>query len=214
MLKVLTTGETTKNMRKHLDNKNFTIEWSDFAKERHVRGKGFSFSTLTNEQVLELVRDNWDKAIPGTGEKDLSRKILVPVNSDSFFTSTVLLNENLPLSSMVTKRRPEEDSYVQNFITPEQARSNNVGPEAANFVKIVCYSSDALQENNERSTDCDWEIVAIVASPIENEPMTPLAMARNMLDKEGGTKSEYTAKEFAEAIYYWSQRVRIMDERC
>jgi hypothetical protein len=194
-----------------MKNKDFTIGWSDFAKERNVRGKGFSFSTLTNDQVLELVRENWDKAIPGTGEKDLSRKILIPVDSDSFFTSTAILRDDMPLAAMVTKRRPEEDSYVQNFITPNQAYMNDIKPEEANFVKIVCYSAEALDENNERSTDCDWEIIAIVGSTVENEPMTPLAMARNMLDKEGGTKSEYTAEEFAEAVYYWSQRVRIME---
>ena len=42
--------------------------------------------------------------------------------------------------------------------------------------------------------------------------MPPVTMARNMLEKEGGTKSVYTAEEFAEAIYYWSQRIRIKEQ--
>jgi len=29
------------------------------------------------------------------------------------------------------------------------------------------------------------------------------------LEKKGGTKSVYTAMEFAEAVYYWSQRIKI-----
>ena len=185
-------------------NKNFTIGWSDFALDRHVPKKGFSFSTLKNEQILKLVIDNWDKAIPGTGEKDLTRKILVPIPADEFFTSTTLLNESLPVSAIVTKRRSDEDPYIQNY-TP----AVGCEPEPANFVKIVCYSAAALAENDERSTDCDWEIIAIVASPVENEPMPPLTMARNMLEKKGGTKSDYTAEEFAESIYYWSLRIRI-----
>lgn len=219
--------------------KNFTIGWSDFALKRHVPKSGFSFSTLTNEQILKLVHDNWDRAIPGTGEKDLTRKILVPIPADEFYTSTILLTENCntcewlknverctypdlnvcswkPSSSIhaavsVIKRRPEEDLFIQNYITPKQAEMDGLKPEPANFVKIVCYSAEALSENDERSTDCEWEIISIVASPIENEPMPPLTMARNMLEKKGGTKSEYTAKEFAEAIYYWSQRIRIME---
>lgn len=195
-----------------------TIGWSDFALERHNRKaaieEGFSYSCLTDEQILNLVRDNLDKAIPGTGEKDLTRKILVPVPAKDedgplFYTSIVLLKEAIPVSAMVTKRRPEEDPFIQNYITPKQAMSLGLKSEPANFVKIVCYSAEALAENNERSGDCDWEIIAIVASPVENEPMPPLTMARNMLEKEGGTKSVYTADEFAEAIYYWSQRIKI-----
>jgi hypothetical protein len=183
-----------------------TIGWSDFALDRHVPRSGFSFSVLTNEEVLRLVLENWDKAIPGTGEKDLTRKVLVPIPAitGTFFTSTTLINKALPVSAIVTKRRPEEDSYIQNY-TP----ALGCKPEPANFVKIVCYSAAALAENDERSTECDWEIVAIIASPVENEPMHPLVMARNMLEKKGGTKSVYTAMEFAEAVYYWSQRIKI-----
>jgi len=55
------------------------------------------------------------------------------------------------------------------------------------------YHKDALLENGgERTTNCDWEVVAILASAIPNEPM-PLTMARNFLQKPGGTKSVYTA---------------------
>ena len=93
-----------------------TIGWSDFALDRHVPRSGFSFSVLTNEEVLRLVLENWDKAIPGTGEKDLTRKVLVPIPAitGTFFTSTTLINKALPVSAIVTKRRPEEDSYIQN----------------------------------------------------------------------------------------------------
>jgi hypothetical protein len=33
-----------------------------------------------------------------------------------------------------------------------------------------------------------------------------MAMARNFLVLPGGTKAEYTAAQFAEAIIYWSTR--------
>jgi hypothetical protein len=36
--------------------------------------------------------------------------------------------------------------------------------------------------------------------------MDPLTMARNMLAKPGGTPCDYTAEQFAEAVWYWSRR--------
>ena len=77
----------------------------------------------------------------------------------------------------------------------------------------MLYSAAALTENEgKRSGDFDWEIVAIIASPVETEPMNPLTMARNFLEKPGGTFCEYTAREFAEAVYYWSCRAGLEPE--
>jgi hypothetical protein len=42
--------------------------------------------------------------------------------------------------------------------------------------------------------------------------MNPLTMARNFLEKPGGTFCEYTAREFAEAVYYWSRRAGLEPE--
>jgi len=114
---------------------------------------------------------------------------------------------NEPVFAHVVRRQMNEDPFVRNV-----ARSlSTTAIIPAKYVKVVCYSADALLENDgERSTDCDWEIVALLASDVENEPMNPLAMARNMLEKPGGTKGTYTAQEFAEAVYYWSQRVQIV----
>lgn len=56
----------------------------------------------------------------------------------------------------------------------------------------------------------EWELISINARPtVEEVPMHPLAMARNFLDKAGGTPASYTSKEFAEAIWYWSQRTMV-----
>jgi hypothetical protein len=42
--------------------------------------------------------------------------------------------------------------------------------------------------------------------------MHPLAMARNQLEKPGGTKGEYTAQQYAEAIWFHSQKgIRIRE---
>jgi hypothetical protein len=40
---------------------------------------------------------------------------------------------------------------------------------------------------------------------LENEPMHPMTMARNMLEKSGGTKAEYTGQQFAVALWFWRE---------
>ena len=88
----------------------------------------------------------------------------------------------------------------------------SAGAEAkqpAKHVKIVLYRKDVLEEGNERTTGADWEVVSINAELDENVPMHPLTMARNFLVKKGGTKGNYYAQEFAEAVWYWSQHCMV-----
>lgn len=182
-----------------------TIGWSDFALKNSVKSKGCSYTKLLPKEVVALVENSWDNQEPGDGETDCSRKILVSVPPEGFFLPPrANLVEGMPIQAEVVKRQAHEDPYVQIFVTPEDAAKFGYTEQPAKSVKIVLYSAEALTENNEkRSTDCQWEIVAILCSENEGEtePMAPLTMARNFLEKEGGTKSVYTAQEFAEAIY-------------
>lgn len=181
-----------------------SLSWSNFAKNRHKEGTGFAFSSLPAEGVVQLVKANWHKAVPGHGETDLSRKVVVPLDQPDFFRhTTVPLRDDMVLTARPVRRQAHEDLYVE-------VRCSDVRPNVAKFVKVVCYSAEALLENNgERSSDSDWEIVAILASDVDDEPMHPLTMARNFLEMPGGTKSVYTAEEFAKAIYYWANRVKV-----
>ena len=36
-------------------------------------------------------------------------------------------------------------------------------------------------------------------------PMGPTTMMRNQLQKEGGTKGEYTSSQWAEAVAFWQE---------
>jgi hypothetical protein len=68
----------------------------------------------------------------------------------------------------------------------------------ASFVEIVLYSKEVLKENNENTTDAEWEIVSINASPFNSgTPMDPMTRARNNLNLQGGTNSrfEYLSRE-------------------
>ena len=169
-----------------------------------------SFVDYSYAQLIDDVHTNWYLRVPGIGREDLSKVVSVPIlNLDSYrkkaFTeSWIPIDDVIPNSfvSNVDKRADGEDSYVS---------TKAIGPTLENkFVNIILYSADTLLENNgDRSGDYDWEVVAIIASPWEKEPMMPLTMARNYLQKTGGTYAPYTAEQFAEAIYHWSRFVRL-----
>lgn len=191
-----------------MSKRYITLGWSNFGLKNNARNSGNSYSNLSPEKIIERVLDNWNKATPGQGETTLERKILVPVEAEGFFCPPrALLVPGMDVKAEVKLRQQGEDPTIETYVTEEEARRHNALVEIpAKRVDVVCYSAEALLENNgERSTDCDWEIVCLLASQ-EKEPMLPVAMARNYLEKPGGTKGEYSAKEFAEAIYYWSSQ--------
>jgi len=97
------------------------------------------------------------------------------------------------------RRAAGEAGFVR--VTAEGAR------EPALHAAVVFYAAATLLENGgRRSGDADWEVVCLLAGPTADEPMDPLTMARNMLQKPGGTYCAYSAEEFARAIWYWSGR--------
>jgi hypothetical protein len=154
---------------------------------------------------MELARANWEGRRPGAGRDDLDKVVLVPCPPERFACATVLVGRKTPLSARLENRQAGEDAHIRVTAAGK--------PEAARFADLVLYSAAALTENEgKRSGDFDWEIVAIIASPVETEPMNPLTMARNFLEKPGGTFCEYTAREFAEAVYYWSRRAGLEPE--
>lgn len=194
-----------------------SIGISKFYKLNNCPGSGNSYTLLGDEDLIAEVRRNWEHRKPGRGETGLDRKVVVPIPAGDFvetlfFTGfTRDLRLDTPVKAKVARRKgqPETEApSIQTYIPAEYARK--VG-----LVNVVCYSAAALLENDGvASPDApDWEIVTIICSPVDNEFMSPMTMARNFLELPGGTKSIYTAKEFAEAAVYWSGRIRVMDDR-
>jgi len=190
-------------MNKHTNSPN--IGWSDFAikqnkKRHHSHFKG------SHKQLLELVRKHWRKRKPGQGRTDTKQVVVVPIIEPNLHKLFGCPYGNIEtathLKAKVTRRRPYEDPYIE-----VHGRGKSL---PVKFAKVVLYSADTLLENDgERSGDYDWEIVAILAGPIDKEPMSPLTMARNFLQATGGTYAPYTAWDFAYSIYYWSQITKV-----
>lgn len=175
------------------------LGWSDFAARRHVPGGQHTWFAGSPDELLARVRSGWRKRRPGAGRPDLSQVVIVPVDPAGFVSSTVQVTEDTVLHAVFDRRQAGEEGFVR--VTAEGER------EPATFASVVLYSADTLTENNgRRSGDFDWEVVCLLAGPTETEPMDPLTMARNMLEKPGGTYCAYSAEQFAESIWYWAAR--------
>ncbi len=175
------------------------LGWSTFAADRHLPGGKHTWYEGTHEELLDLVRKGWPQRKPGAGREDLTQVVVVPVEPHCFVGNTIQVDENTILQAHLDRRQKGEDAFI---------RVTALGPrQKSAFASVVLYSAETLTENDgARSGDFDWEVVCLLAGAAETEPMDPLTMARNMLEKPGGTHAPYSAREFAEAIYFWSCR--------
>lgn len=179
-----------------------SLGWSDFARGRYVRGRGHAWFDGDEGELLDLVRARWADRRPGDGRTDLDKVVVVPVPPERFRGATVRVDEATPLDARLVRRQPHEEPYVEVLADAD--------PEPVRHAAVVLYSAAALLENGgERSGTADWEVVCLIAAPVDPEPMDPLTMARNMLAKPGGTPCDYTAEQFAEAVWYWAARAKL-----
>jgi len=179
------------------------LGWSQFAINQNTK---MPVWLGADEELLRLAARFWDKRVPGAGRADLSQVVIVPIDDAEALQkcarSWVPIEKAQDFETIVIRRQPGEDPFL---LTTARGPALPV-----TSLKVVLYSRATLLENNgETSGDYDWEIVAILASSWNEESMNPLTMARNYLEKTGGTKAPYTALQLAESIYFWSGYVRL-----
>ena len=124
----------------------------------------------------------------------------------------VKITKNIKLVSKFVKRRENELPYIQ-------TRAINGIPVKAGRVNLILYSHDVLVENDENTTEADWELISINAIP-EGEntmPIAPVTMMRNQLNLVGGTKALYSTEEWANSVLFWQkyaslEPVNLIDE--
>lgn len=154
--------------------------------------------------VEALVKKHQADFEPGTGSVD-NDVILVNVPAKGFFTAITEIddsNKHLVQEKDHVRREGEKSVGIK---TVKGAK------KPANFVKIVCYRADVLAQDNGRTTDAEWEIVAINAQPDAHAPMHPATMLRNANHDEGGTLRTYSEKEWAESYSYWDKHAYLED---
>ncbi|MBD3219656.1 DUF3228 family protein [bacterium] len=176
-----------------------TVAWSDFARRRHAPGGRHTWFDGSEQDLLDLVGEHWAERSPGAGRQDLDQVVVVPVPPRGFHGTTVHATDETPLHAFLDRRQEGEEPFIR--ITAEGE------PAPPRWAGVVLYSAETLEENDGvRSSDADWEVVCLLAGDGPDEPMDPVTMARNYLEKPGGTFAPYSAREFAEAIWHWSRR--------
>lgn len=160
----------------------------------------------TDEQLTKLTEENLNNYVPGVGsENDDVRLVNLPTTD--FLTGIVKISpENAHnLTIRYDSRVEGEQPYPQLVMT-------NTEYVPATHVQAVIYRADLLAKDNNRSSDSEWEIVAILANPTEKVPMHPATMARNAAHQTGGTQRNYTPEEWLEATIYWQEHAVIAEE--
>lgn len=123
--------------------------------------------------------------------------------ANQFYSAIVKLDESSKLTANYTPRRDGEAPFIR--------VSAKAKKQVANHASVVLYRHDVLDENNERETNAEWEIVAIKARvDVEEEPMHYYTMCRNFLHLEGGTQGNFSADDFAKSILYWNEHAMLM----
>lgn len=183
------------------------VACSEFVK-RQTAESGYSHFDGTWEELEFIVYKAMENNNIRPGYKD--GVILVDMNfagdPKRFKSAIINIKDNTKLKSNWAPRNQSEAPYIR------IAAHGKKQPAFA--VTFVLYRADVLQEDDDRSTDAEWEIVAIKARvSVEEEPMHYYTMARNFLHLKGGTQGNFSAKDFAESIIYWNNHVMCLGKK-
>jgi Protein of unknown function (DUF3228) len=179
-----------------------SVALSNFVLDRNKVEPTF---TCSPQDLLNQIYLNWDKRTPGAGRSDLSEVVLVELPVEflphNFISRWIPIKHAHSFETKLEYRRAHEDPYLETTALGT--------PLLLKKAFVVCYHKDVLINSNEAlSSTAEWEVVAVIASPWDAEPMMPLTMARNFLQKPGGTFAPYSATQLAESIYFWSGFVK------
>ncbi|MBL7047796.1 MAG: DUF3228 family protein [Candidatus Marinimicrobia bacterium] len=174
---------------------------NDFVR-RQIKGSGktysdsLSFNAMAKDAEKQMGNGHYKE-----GYRDGVRIVTGSHSlTDQFICPFVKITVNTILVSSVVKRQIGEEAYIQT-----RAKSGN--PLKAGCIEYILYRHDVLLENNEHTTNADWELISIHAIPegLEKMPIGFTTMMRNQLELPGGTKAKYSSEEWAESVKFWQQ---------
>lgn len=177
---------------------------SNFAKGFNTRSGMNGYYTGTWGQLERLVKKHQHNFEPGTGSVD-NDVILVNLPPLGFYTSIVkITDENAGQVEEIDHVRMDGEKPVSMKVI------KGIKPPAR-FVKAVLYRADVLAADNDRSSNAEWEIIALNTQLDEHTPMHPTTMLRNSNHEEGGTLRTYSDEEWEEAYKYWDNHAFIQE---
>lgn len=187
---------------------------------RQTEESRFSYFAGSWDALVAIAESNFHKAVDVDGESEGKRKKVTITGADcsGFFSGVAVLDESTVLEAFCRKRRDDELPYVQHLAV-------NGKKEPALCVDIILYHRDRLSESERNSAppgappvlnDAEWQIISVnCRATLEEEPLTPMAMARNeaarlgLPEGAGGTPATYTAAQYRASILYWSTRAMV-----
>ena len=165
----------------------------------------FSGKTYSEELSFDFFARHAEQKIINKDFRHGYRPEVIIVRLDKKYVNKVIcpyvrITESTKLSAQFVKRREYEEPYIQ-------VRALNGKLIKAGNVELILYHHDILYENDENTTDADWELISINALPmgVESMPMGPITMMRNQLELIGGTKANYSSDEWAESVQFWQK---------
>ncbi len=184
-----------------MNQNNDSVGVNEFVR-RQIKGSGKTYSSsMTFEEIASLAEKRLNSRNFKEGYRVGVRIVSLPIEyNENFICPFVKIDENSNLAANIVCRRENEEPYIQ-------IRASDGEPIATGKVELILYRHDVLAENNEQTTEMDWELISIHALPegIDNLPMGPVTMMRNQLEMIGGTKAYYSSEEWAEAVRFWQQ---------
>ncbi len=170
--------------------------------KRQVEGSGKTYAqTLTFDEIAKHAEYQMIKEKYSEGYRDGVRIVHADQSIiKDFICPYVKLNKNTKLISKLTRRREKEEFYIQ-------TRALNGDRVVTGNVDLILYRKDVLEENDERSTNHEWELISFNAIPIGIEylPMGVVTMMRNQLNLIGGTRARYSTEEWAYSVDFWQK---------
>ena len=177
---------------------------------RQTPASKFSHWTIPDTELLQRVYLHWDERKPGYREG----VVLVPVETDGFYTGIVTLQEGDKLAGAFVPRQAGEMPRKSIHFTP---KASGTGKLPAQSVEVVLYSREALLEDHkpgEPEPDFDWNIISVNASPWPfATPLPPDTMMANHFRDSGGTQTNMTDEEFVDALrdsyFFWRDKAHV-----
>lgn len=181
---------------------------NDFVR-RQVKGSGKTYSPdLTFDEIAEHASNRFEEGHFRKGYRD--GVVIVEAaeeTSKHFVCPFVEIDETTDLQAEWVVRQEGEEPYIR-------IRAANGSPLPAGKVEFILYCHDVLAENDEQSTEAEWELISVHAVPegIDELPMGPVTMMRNQLELPGGTKAHYSSEEWAQAVRFWQRYAALKEE--
>ena len=179
---------------------------NDFVR-RQVKGSGKTYSPdLTFEEIADHAQTRYNAGHFREGYRD--GVVIVqaaPELTERFVCPFVRIDGETELKAEFVRRREGEEPYIR-------MRVANGSRLPTGKVEFILYRHDVLDENDEQSTDAEWELISIHAVPerVDELPMGPVSMMRNQLKLPGGTKARFSSEEWAAAVRFW-QRYAVLE---